>query len=271
MFFPLCGDGRGAGEPTVTLRKDVTRFTSSDKGEHLSSSAVSYDVPMLASMFMSPSMFMSLGALGLDPEKLIGKYGLVGIAIIVFAETGLLIGFFLPGDSLLFTAGILAAADKTATVRLDQPIWLIVLVIMAMAIIGDQVGYRIGTKAGPALFDKPKSRLFNPTHVERAQGFFDHHGPKAIVLARFVPIVRTFTPVIAGVGRMNAKVFSTYNIVGGIVWGGGVTMAGFLLGKRFPALGKRIELLSLVIIAISFLPIAYEFLKHRKAKANAAA
>ncbi len=243
----------------------MTRFTSCDYKEHLRSCLVSYDRGMLV------STFLSLGALGLDPQKLINKYGLIGIALIVFAETGLLIGFFVPVYSLLFTDVILAAADKDDPLRLDLPIWLIVAVIIAMAIIGDQVGYRIGTKAGPALFDKPKSRLFNPKHVERAQGFFDHHGPKAIVLARFVPIVRTFTPVIAGVGRMNAKVFSTYNIVGGIVWGGGVTMAGFLLGKRFPALGKRIELLSLVIIAISFLPIVYEFVKHRKAKANAAA
>jgi membrane-associated protein len=224
-----------------------------------------YDGEMLA------SLFLTLGALGLDPEKLIGKYGLIGIALIVFAETGLLIGFFLPGDSLLFTAGVLAAADKSAPVRLDQPIWLVITVIIAMAIIGDQVGYRIGTKAGPALFSKPKSRLFNPVHVERAQAFFDQHGPKAIILARFVPIVRTFTPMIAGVGRMNAKVFTTYNVVGGFIWGGGITLAGYVLGKKFPALGKRIELLSIVIIAISLLPILFEYLKHRKAKANAAA
>ncbi len=217
---------------------------------------------------MLASLSLTIGALGLDPQKLISKYGLIGIAIIVFAETGLLVGFFLPGDSLLFTAGILSAAAPTDPLRLDQPIWLIIGVIIAMAIIGDQVGFRIGAKAGPALFDKPKSRLFNPQHVERAQGFFDHHGPKAIVLARFVPIVRTFTPVIAGVGRMNAKVFTTYNVVGGFVWGGGITLAGYVLGQRFPQLGKRIELLSIVIIAISFLPIAYEFVKHRRAKAK---
>jgi membrane-associated protein len=223
---------------------------------------------MVASLFLCQS-FMTLGVLGLDPEKLISKYGLIGIAVIVFAETGLLVGFFLPGDSLLFTAGVLAAAEAGDPLRLDQPIWLVITVIIAMAVIGDQVGYRIGTKAGPALFDKPKSRLFNPAHVERAQGFFDHHGPKAIVLARFVPIVRTFTPVIAGVGRMNAKVFSTYNIVGGFVWGGGITLAGYLLGKRFPSIGKRIEVLSIVIIAISFLPIAFEYLKHRNAKKKA--
>ena len=211
------------------------------------------------------STFTMIAALGLDPEKLINKYGLIGIALIVFAETGLLIGFFLPGDSLLFTAGLLAAKGDV----FDQPIWLIVLVTMVAAVLGDQVGYRIGAKAGPTLFAKPKSRLFNPDHVLKAQSFFDHHGPKAIVLARFVPIVRTFTPVIAGVGRMNAKLFTTYNVVGGVLWGGGVTMAGYLLGKRFPALGKRIELLSLVIIAISLLPIAIEFFKHRRAKAAA--
>jgi membrane protein DedA with SNARE-associated domain len=139
------------------------------------------------------STLTTIAALGLDPEKLINQYGLVGIAMIVFAETGLLVGFFLPGDSLLFTGGLLCATEV-----FDQPILLIVLVTMAAAVIGDQVGYRIGTKAGPALFDKPKSRLFNPEHVVKAQAFFDRHGPKAIVLARFVPIVRTFTPVIAG-------------------------------------------------------------------------
>ncbi len=211
------------------------------------------------------STFTMFAALGLDPEKLINKYGLIGLGLIVFAETGLLVGFFLPGDSLLFTAGLLCA-----TKVFDQPIWLIVLVTMAAAIVGDQVGYRLGSKVGPALFAKPKSRLFNPEHVLKAQGFFDKYGPKAIVLARFVPIVRTFTPVIAGVGRMKPKLFSTYNIVGGILWGGGVTIAGYLLGKRFPALGKKIELLSLVIIAISVLPIVIEFVKHRREKAAAA-
>lgn len=211
------------------------------------------------------STFTMFAALGLDPEKLINKYGLIGLGLIVFAETGLLVGFFLPGDSLLFTAGLLCA-----TKVFDQPIWLIVLVTMSAAIVGDQVGYRLGSKVGPALFAKPKSRLFNPEHVLKAQGFFDKYGPKAIVLARFVPIVRTFTPVIAGVGRMKAKLFSTYNIVGGILWGGGVTIAGYLLGKRFPALGKKIELLSLVIIAISVLPIVIEFVKHRREKAAAA-
>ncbi len=214
---------------------------------------------------MLVTAFSTFAVLGLDPEKLITKYGLIGLGVIVFAETGLLIGFFLPGDSLLFTAGVLAAAPKGALLRFNQPIWLIMLVAMVMAVIGDQVGYRIGTKAGPSLFDKPKSKLFNPEHVVRAQGFFDKYGSKAIVLARFVPIVRTFMPVTAGIGKMNAKVFTTYNVVGGVVWGGGVTLAGFLLGKRFPQLGKNIELLSVVIIAISFIPIAVEFIKHKRA------
>jgi membrane-associated protein len=202
---------------------------------------------------------LSMLAIGLDPEKLINRFGLIGLVLIVFAETGLLIGFFLPGDSLLFTAGLLIATGV-----FKQNIWLVVCLVMAAAIIGDQVGYRFGSKVGPALFDRPKSRVFNPEHVVRAQGFFERYGPKAIVLARFVPIVRTFTPVIAGVGKMNAALFSRFNIIGGIVWGGGVTMAGYLLGKRFPQLGKRIELLSIVIIAISILPIVIEFLKHRK-------
>jgi membrane-associated protein len=213
--------------------------------------------------FMFATISMVLGAFSLKPDILISKYGLIGIGLIIFAETGLLIGFFLPGDSLLFTAGLLAAAKADAPLRLEQPIWLVMLVAMAMAVLGDQVGYQIGKRVGPKLFDKPKSKLFNPEHVVRAQGFFDKYGPKAIVLARFVPIVRTFTPVTAGVGRMNAKLFSTYNVVGGIVWGGGVTLAGYLLGQRFPVLGKRIELLSIVIIIISFIPIGVEYMKHK--------
>jgi membrane-associated protein len=208
---------------------------------------------------MLSSIATTIAVLGLDPEKLLTKYGLIGLGLIVFAETGLLIGFFLPGDSLLFTAGLLSA-----TGTFNQPIVLVMTVAMVMAVLGDQVGYQIGKRVGPKLFDKPKSKLFNPDHVVRAQSFFDKYGPKAIVLARFVPIVRTFTPVTAGVGRMNAKLFSTYNVVGGIVWGGGVTLAGYLLGQQFPALGKRIELLSIVIIVISFIPIGLEYRKHKR-------
>ena len=205
-----------------------------------------------------------LGLLGLEPEKLLNKFGLIGLFLIVFAESGLLIGFFLPGDSLLFTAGFLMAGSSPI---FDTSIWAVIATVIAAAIIGDQVGYQIGSSVGPALFDKPKSRLFNPAHVERAQHYLDKHGPRTIVMARFVPIVRTFAPIVAGVGRMSRRVFSTYNVVGGLVWGGGVTTAGYLLGKRFPVLRNNIELVSLVIVAVSLIPILLEFLRHRKEKA----
>ncbi len=206
---------------------------------------------------MMTSLF-TIAALGLDPEKLLNRFGLIGLLLIVFAESGLLIGFFLPGDSLLFTAGLLIALNK-----LDTPIWLAVIGVMAAAILGDQVGYRFGKKVGPALFNRPKSRLFDPKNAQKAQAFFEKHGPKTIVMARFVPIVRTFAPVVAGVGNMPAKTFLKYNLLGGVLWGGGVTMAGFLLGKRFPGLGDRIDLVAVIIIVISVIPILLEIRKER--------
>ena len=197
-------------------------------------------------------------ALGLDPEKLINRWGLVGIALIVFAESGLLIGFFLPGDSLLFTAGLLAARGTLPN------IWWVAAVCFAAAVVGDQVGYQIGLRAGPALFDRPKSRLFNPRNVMKAQGYFDQHGPKTIMLARFVPIVRTFAPIVAGVAKMRYRTFVMFNVVGALVWGVGVTVAGWALGKKFPSLVNRIDLLGPLIIVVSLLPVANEFRKHRQ-------
>ena len=197
-------------------------------------------------------------ALGLSPEKLINRWGLIGIAIIVFAESGLLIGFFLPGDSLLFTAGLLSARGT-----LPNIVWVAVTCFVA-AVVGDQVGYQLGKRAGPALFDRPKSRFFNPKNVIRAQNYFDEHGPKTIVLARFVPIVRTFAPMVAGIGRMRYRTFLAYNVVGGLLWGVGVTVAGWALGKRFPSLVDRVELLGPLIVAASLLPVLNEFRKHRR-------
>ncbi len=202
-------------------------------------------------------------ALGLDPEGLINRWGLVGIALIVFAESGLLIGFFLPGDSLLFTAGLLSARGT-----LPNIVW-VAAACFAAAVIGDQVGYQIGLRAGPALFDRPKSRLFNPAHVVKAQAYFDKHGPKTIVLARFVPIVRTFAPITAGVAKMKYRVFLTYNLVGALLWGVGVSFAGWALGKKFPSLVNRIDLLAPLIVLVSLIPVLIEFLKHRREKNSA--
>ncbi len=159
----------------------------------------------------------------LDPEKLLAAFGTIGLITIVFAESGLLFGFFLPGDSLLFTAGLLAAQGK-----LSLPVILVGCFIAAVA--GDQVGYAFGNRVGPALFKRPDSRFFKKEHVEKAQAYFEKYGSKTIVLARFVPIVRTFAPIVAGVGSMRYRTFVTYNVVGGILWGVGVTGAGYLLG-----------------------------------------
>lgn len=201
-------------------------------------------------------------ALGLDPEKLINRWGLLGIALIVFAESGLLIGFFLPGDSLLFTAGLLSARGTLPNIA-----W-VAIVCFTAAFVGDQVGYQIGSRIGPALFDKPKSRFFNPQHVVRAQNYFDRHGPKTILLARFVPIIRTFAPIVAGVAKMKYRTFVIYNFVGAAAWGVGVTVLGWALGKRFPSLVNRLDLLAPLIIAVSLLPVFLEYLKHRREKAR---
>ena len=204
-------------------------------------------------------VFATFAALGLDPAKLINKYGLIGMFVIVFAESGLLIGFFLPGDALLFTAGLLSA-----THIFDQPILAICAVCFVAAVLGDQVGYQFGKRVGPELFDRPKSRLFNPSNVTKAHTFFERHGSKTIIMARFVPIVRTFAPIVAGVAAMRYRVFSTFNLIGGFVWAVGVPLLGFWLGKRFPSLQDRIDLLAIVIVAVSLLPVAFEFLKHRR-------
>jgi membrane-associated protein len=205
-------------------------------------------------------MTVMLAVLGLDPRNLLDtKFALLVLFAIVFAESGLLVGFFLPGDSLLFSAGLLIA-----TGLLKQNILVTIVVIVVAAISGDQVGYRIGHKIGPALFTRPKSKLFDPKNAVRARDFFEKYGVKTIVMARFVPIVRTFAPVVAGVGAMNAKTFTKYNVVGGAVWGTLVPLAGYFLGKRFPGLEKRIDLVAVIIVFVSVLPMVVEYLKERK-------
>lgn len=207
---------------------------------------------------------LALGPQWLDPDYLISSAGLIGLLAIVFAESGLLIGFFLPGDSLLFTGGLLVAGGK-----LDWPIWVVALLVVVAAIAGDQVGYLFGRKVGPTLFRRPDSRLFKQENVEKAHEFFERYGGKSIVLARFVPVIRTFTPIIAGVSRMNYRTFFTYNIIGGTLWGGGVTLLGFWLGK-IEFVNKHIELILIAIVAISVIPIAIEFLRARGKSGRAA-
>ena len=202
----------------------------------------------------------------LDPEKIISRGGYLLIFAIVFAESGLLIGFFLPGDSLLFTAGMFAAGtfeDKLPNVQFN--IWVLCLGVFIAAVAGDQVSYLFGRKAGPALFSRPDSRFFKQEHLEKAQSFFEHHGPRAIVLARFVPIVRTFCPIVAGAGQMEYGTFVRFNVVGGFLWSVGVTLLGYFLGN-VPLIADNIELALLMVVAVSLIPIAIEVIKSRRAK-----
>lgn len=204
---------------------------------------------------------LALGPEWLQPDTIIswlGPWALVGLAAIVFAECGLLLGFFLPGDSLLFTAGLFVANGA-----IGAPLWLVCLVLVAAAVLGNACGYWIGRAAGPAIFDKPRSRLFNPAHVLKTQEFFDKYGNRAIVLGRFVPVVRTFITVMAGVGRMEPKRYLTYSLIGGVAWAAGVTLLGFWLGQ-FAFVRANIELILILIVAVSVLPIAVELVRARR-------
>jgi membrane-associated protein len=204
---------------------------------------------------------LALGPEWLQPDTIIswlGPWALVGLALIVFAECGLLLGFFLPGDSLLFTAGLFVAQGA-----IDAPLWLVCAILVAAAVVGNATGYWVGYKAGPAIFDKPESRLFKPEHVAKTRGFFDKYGNRAIVLGRFVPIVRTFITVMAGVGRMEPRRYLTYSLIGGIAWAAGVTVLGFWLGQ-FAFVRSNIELMLILVVALSLLPIVVEVLRARR-------
>ncbi|GLZ55614.1 VTT domain-containing protein [Actinomycetospora sp. NBRC 106378] len=215
---------------------------------------------------MASSIGSSLVALGpswLDPPTLIadlGPWALLGVALILFAECGLLIGFFLPGDSLLFISGLAAT-----TGLIETPLWLVCVVLVVAAFAGNVVGYGIGYQAGPAIFDKPNSTLFKRENVERTQKFFDKYGNRAIVLGRFVPIVRTFSTVMAGVGRMDAKRFFTFSALGAILWAAGVTLLGAVLGQ-FTFVKDNIELMLILVVVISLVPIAIEAIQARREK-----
>ncbi len=201
-------------------------------------------------------------------DNWIKKGGLLVLALIVFAESGLFVGFFLPGDSLLFFAGFLASPAGNHVLPGGLPAVAAVAFIAAVA--GDQVGYLFGRKVGPSLFNRPRSRFFDPAHVAKAQLFFDRHGSKTIVLARFVPIVRTFAPIVAGVGKMHYRTFVTFNVLGGFLWAVGVTTLGFFLGK-IEFVKNNIEFAAVVIVAVSVLPMVLEFVRHRRARQAALA
>lgn len=197
---------------------------------------------------------LALGPHWLEPETLIEAFGTLGLLAIVFIESGLLVGFFLPGDSLLFTAGLLSSEDVL------PDLWILLVSVPLAAIAGDQVGYAIGRKAGPAVFNRPESRFFRHEHVERSAAFFEKYGARTIVLARFVPIVRTFAPVMAGASRMNYRTFVTYNVIGGVGWGVGVTTLGYFLGQ-VEFVKENIEFIIIGIVLLSVLPMAFELLR----------
>jgi membrane-associated protein len=200
-----------------------------------------------------------------DVETMVAVGGLSAMTAIVFAETGLMVGFFLPGDSLLVTAGVFAAKGNLNIV------WLNVLLIAA-AIVGDTVGYWIGRKAGPALFNRPRSRFFNPAHLRRAHDFYEKHGGKTIIIARFMPIVRTFAPVVAGMGKMEYRRFISFNVFGGALWVLSMTLIGYYLGQ-FAWVRKNIEIVIVIVVFLSILPgliaFAREWLKKKRAAVSA--
>jgi membrane-associated protein len=206
---------------------------------------------------------LALGPEWLSPDYLIETFALPGILLIVFAESGLFA--FLPGDSLLFTAGLFVAQGEYIT----QPLWLVCTLIVLAAVIGDQVGYMIGKFLGPKLFNRPNSKLFKQENLDKAHEFMEKYGPKAIVLARFVPIVRTFAPIVAGAGRMKYRTFLTYNIVGGVAWGSGVTLAGYWLGQ-IEFIRTNVEPILVLIVVLSVVPIAIEYFRERGKKKRAA-
>jgi len=191
---------------------------------------------------------------------------LLVVAGIIFAESGLLIGFFLPGDSLLFTLGFLI--QGTGSFKLGLNIIFVIIVLFIAAALGDNTGYMFGRKIGPRLFKKPDSLLFRHENVQKAQDFYEKHGAKTIIIARFVPIVRTFAPLVAGIGKMNYKTFFLFNLVGAFLWAAGVTYLGFFMGKILTSMGIEVDTILLPIVAlilfVSFAPAIYHLLKKKE-------
>jgi membrane-associated protein len=207
----------------------------------------------------------ALGPDWLDPQNL-DRFGTAAFwiaLVIVFAECGLLLGFFLPGDSLLFMIGLFVASGV-----IDIPIGVACLLLTASAVAGNLTGYWIGYRAGPPLFNRPDSRLFRQEHVDKTHHFFDRYGSRAIVLARFVPIVRTFITAMAGVGRMDLRTYALYSTIGGVLWATGVTLMGYFLGT-IPFVRDHIELILIGIVALSIVPITIEAVRHRRREAAA--
>ena len=198
---------------------------------------------------------------GIELTELVQTFGIVGITLVIFLESGVPFGFFLPGDSLLFTAGVLAAAGL-----LNLP--LLIICVFLAAILGVNVGYAFGKRYGRKLFTKDKSLLFHKDHVVRAESFYEEYGGQAIVLARFLPVVRTFAPIVAGIGHMNYKRFMFFNIIGALLWAVGITLLGYWLGNSIPphAMEKYLVLIIIGIIIVSFIPPAIHIIIDKKKK-----
>ncbi len=212
----------------------------------------------------APAAISALGPEWLDPQHL-DRFGAAAFWIalaIIFAECGLLVGFFLPGDSLLFMVGLFIASGV-----IDVPIQVACLLLTAAAVAGNLTGYWIGLRAGPALFNRPDSRFFRQEYVDKTHAFFDRYGSRAIVLARFVPIVRTFITAMAGVGRMDLRTYTVYSTIGGTLWATGVTLAGYYLGT-IPWVRDHVELILLSIVAVSVVPITIEAVRHHRASSR---
>ena len=190
--------------------------------------------------------------------------GYVGLTIIIFAETGLLVGFFLPGDSLLVTAGLLAADPD-----FGLNVWLLGLILTVAAIVGDTVGYHVGKATGPRIFTREDSLFFHKSHLLKAQAFYEKHGGKTIIIARFMPIVRTFAPVVAGVGQMRYASFLVYNVVGGVLWIWSMLIVGYVLAKTVPGVATHVEKVILVVVFLSILPGIIAWWRNRGAQAKA--
>ncbi len=197
----------------------------------------------------------------IDVPHLVKTAGYIGVFAIIFAETGLFIGFFLPGDSLLFTAGILASQGYLNVT------WLCIGLFIAV-FCGDNVGYLIGKHAGPKFFTRPKSLLFNPEHLKRSHDFFEKHGGKAVIIARFVPVVRTFSPVVSGLARMRYVKFMVYSTIGSLLWAVGLTLLGYWLGQTVPNVEKYIIPGVVIIILLSISPGIYHVLKTKESRAS---
>lgn len=210
-------------------------------------------------------MVSALGPDWLNPESLLTSLGDIAFWVvlgIIFAECGLLIGFFLPGDSLLFVTGLFIA---TGAISIN--IWVASLLLVIAAIVGNVTGYWIGKKAGPSLFNKPDSKLFKQEYVDKTHHFFNRYGARAIVLARFVPIVRTFITAVAGIGQMDFRRYLVFSAIGAVLWAGCVTLAGYFLGN-IEFVRDNLELILILVVFVSIVPIIFEWIRHRREKAG---